>query len=51
MIRQDTYEIGSRCIDLLLARLDGDHSPVRVEEVPSTLVARGSGEIRPPGGG
>jgi len=48
VIRQDTYEIGSRCIDLLLARLDGDHSPVRVEVVPSTLVARGSGEIRPP---
>ena len=48
VIRQDTYEIGSRAISLLLARLDGDHSPVRVEVVPSTLVARGSGEIRPP---
>ena len=45
VIRQDTYEIGTRAIDLLLARLDGDHSPVRVEVVPSTLVARGSGEI------
>ncbi len=45
VIRQDTYEIGTRAIDLLLARLDGDGSPVRVEVVPSTLVARGSGEI------
>lgn len=45
VIRQDTYEIGTRAIDLLLARLDGDDSPVRVEVVPSILVARGSGEI------
>ncbi len=46
VVRQDTYEVGTRAIDLLLARLDGDDSPVRVEVVPSTLVARGSGEIR-----
>ncbi len=45
VIRQDTYEIGTRAIDLLLARLDGDDSPVRVEVVPSILVSRGSGEI------
>ncbi|MET0998456.1 MAG: LacI family DNA-binding transcriptional regulator [Marmoricola sp.] len=45
VVRQDTYEIGTRAIDLLLARLDGDDSPVRVEVVPSTLVARGSGEL------
>ena len=45
VIRQDTYEIGTRAIDLLLARLDGDASPARVEVVPSTLLARGSGEI------
>jgi LacI family transcriptional regulator len=45
VMRQDTYEIGTRAIDLLLARLDGDDSPTRVEVVPSTLVARGSGEI------
>lgn len=45
VIRQDTYEIGTRAIELLLARLDGDDSPVRVEVVPSQLVARGSGEI------
>ena len=45
VIRQDTYEIGTRAIDLLLARLDGDDSPARMEVVPSTLLARGSGEI------
>jgi LacI family transcriptional regulator len=45
VVRQDTYEMGTRAIDLLLARLDGDGSPTRVEVVPSTLVARGSGEI------
>ena len=48
VVRQDTYEIGRTAIDLLLARLDGDESPVRVETVPSTLVRRGSGEIPPP---
>ena len=45
VIRQDTYEIGTRAIDLLLSRLDGDHSPVRVEVLPSSLLERGSGEI------
>jgi len=49
VVRQDTYEIGIRAIDLLLARLDGDDSPVRVEIVPSSLVARGSAEIPAPG--
>jgi LacI family transcriptional regulator len=48
VVRQDTYEIGTRAIDLLLARLDGDASPARIEVVPSTLVARGSGEIPVP---
>ncbi len=48
VIRQDTYAIGPRAIDLLLARLDGDNSPVRTEVVPSILVARGSGEIPGP---
>ena len=48
VIRQDTYEIGQRAIDLLLARLDGDTTPVRTEVVPSILVARGSGEIPGP---
>ncbi|GAB3664504.1 LacI family DNA-binding transcriptional regulator [Nocardioides korecus] len=48
VVRQDTREIGRRAVDLLLRRLDGDTSPVRVEIVPTTLVARGSGEIPAP---
>lgn len=47
VVRQDTYEIGRRAMDLLLARLDGDTSPVRTETVATELVPRGSGEIRP----
>ncbi len=50
VVRQDTREIGERAMDLLLRRLDGDTSPARVEVVPTTLVPRGSGEIRPPVG-
>ena len=48
IVQQDTYEIGTRAIDLLLARIDGDDSPLRVETVPTTLIARGSGEILGP---
>ena len=46
VIRQDAYTIGTRAIDLLLARLDGDDSPIRIEVVPTQLIPRGSGEIR-----
>ena len=45
VMRQDTYSIGARAMEQLLSRLDGDDSPVRVQVVPTTLVARGSGEI------
>lgn len=48
VVRQDTSRVGSRAMDLLLRRLDGDDSAVRVEVVPTTLVVRGSGEIKPP---
>jgi LacI family transcriptional regulator len=48
VVRQDTQAIGRHAIDRLLARLDGDKSPPRVEVVPTTLVQRGSGEIPPP---
>ena len=47
VVKQDTREIGHRAIDRLLGRLDGDTSPVQVDVVPTTLVPRGSGEIRP----
>ncbi|MET0839033.1 MAG: LacI family DNA-binding transcriptional regulator [Marmoricola sp.] len=49
VVRQDTHTIGATAFDRLLARLDGDDSPAIVEVVPTSLVTRGSGEIRPPG--
>jgi LacI family transcriptional regulator len=48
VIRQDTHAIGTKAFDRLMARLDGDSSPVAVDVVPTSLVERGSGEIRPP---
>jgi LacI family transcriptional regulator len=48
VVRQDTYAIGARAIERLLARLEGDDSPPRAENVPTELVARGSGEIAGP---
>ncbi len=48
VVRQDTREIGTRAFDKLLARIEGDVSPVTIDVVPTTLVARGSGEIPPP---
>jgi LacI family transcriptional regulator, galactose operon repressor len=48
VIRQDTHTIGAKAFDRLLARLDGSHTPASIEVVPTTLVKRGSGEIRAP---
>ncbi len=48
-IVQDVAEIGRSAIDMLLARLDGDLEGVRQVVVPTSLVARGSGEIPGPG--
>lgn len=48
VVSQDTHAIGTRAIDLLLRRLDGDTSPPRTEVVPTRLVRRGSGEIPGP---
>lgn len=48
VVTQNTHEIGTRAIDLLLGRLDGDTSPARAELVATTLVRRGSGEIPGP---
>ena len=48
VVTQNTQEIGTRAIDLLLSRLDGDTSPPRTEVVPTRLVCRGSGEIPGP---
>ena len=38
VVRQDTRAIGIRAFDRLLARLDGDDSPVTVDVVPTSLV-------------
>jgi DNA-binding LacI/PurR family transcriptional regulator len=48
VITQDTTQLGRLAAQLLFARLDGDDSPARTHVVPTGLVMRGSGEIRPP---
>jgi len=45
VVRQDPYELGRRAAQLLFARLDGLRGPSQTEVLPTTLVARGSGEI------
>ena len=47
VLAQDPTAIGTQAATQLFARLDGDTSPVRTTVVPTTLIARGSGEIRP----
>ncbi len=46
-VKQAVLTEGELAIDLLLSRMDGHQGPVRSEVVPTTLVPRGSGEIRP----
>jgi LacI family transcriptional regulator len=48
VVAQDPWGIGRAAADLLFARLDGDTGPSRRVELPTTLIARGSGEIAPP---
>ena len=47
VVAQDPYAIGSLAAERVFARLDGDRSESEVLVVPSALVIRGSGEIRP----
>ena len=47
VIRQDVRVIGQRAAELLFARIEGDRSPPKHLVSKPTLVARGSGEIRP----
>lgn len=47
VVAQDPQQIGRRAVEQLFARLDGDSSPARHTVVPTVLVERGSGEIRP----
>ncbi|WP_375432465.1 LacI family DNA-binding transcriptional regulator [uncultured Friedmanniella sp.] len=50
VIAQDPIQMGTLAAERVFARLDGDTSPASTLVVPSQLVVRGSGEIRPPGG-
>ncbi|HEX2105191.1 MAG TPA: LacI family DNA-binding transcriptional regulator [Solirubrobacteraceae bacterium] len=47
VVAQDPWGIGRAAAQLLFARLDGETDPSRRVELPTTLIARGSGEIPP----
>jgi LacI family transcriptional regulator len=49
VVAQDGERMGRMAAEILFRRLDGDESPARTFVVPTQLVQRGSGEIRPPG--
>lgn len=47
VLAQDPTAIGRQAATTLFARLDGDRSPTQTFIVPTTMIVRGSGEIRP----
>jgi LacI family transcriptional regulator len=47
VIAQDPSAMGRTAAELLFRRLDGDRSPSVHHVVPTLLIPRGSGEIRP----
>lgn len=47
VVAQDPGRIGALAAELLLRRLDGDRSAAQDLVVPTRLVPRGSGELRP----
>jgi LacI family transcriptional regulator len=47
VLAQDPYRIGQLAAERAFARLQGDHGEPQLIVVPSTLIPRGSGEIRP----
>jgi LacI family transcriptional regulator len=47
VVAQDPYALGKHAAELLFSRLDGYRGPSRREVLPTTLIARGSGEISP----
>jgi LacI family transcriptional regulator, galactose operon repressor len=47
VVAQNPQAIGRAAADQLFRRLDGDTAPAVHKTVPVTLIARGSGEIRP----
>jgi LacI family transcriptional regulator len=48
VVRHESASLGRHGAALAFARLDGDDGPSRRVIVPTTLVPRGSGEVRPP---
>lgn len=51
VVAQDPAAIGRTAARLLFARIGGDRRAVQSRLVPTVLIRRGSGEIRPPAGG
>ncbi|MDY0908820.1 LacI family DNA-binding transcriptional regulator [Microbacterium sp. CFBP9034] len=47
VVAQDPYEIGRVAVEHVFSRLEGYAGPARHTVVPTTLIARGSGEIEP----
>jgi LacI family transcriptional regulator, galactose operon repressor len=47
VVAGDARALGRAAAERLFARLAGDHDPVRTIVLPTTLTARGSGEIKP----
>lgn len=47
VVRHDSQELGRRAAELAFMRLDGRDGPPRRVVVPTELVTRGSGEVRP----
>jgi LacI family transcriptional regulator len=48
VVAYDNVELGRRAARLICERLDGAHGPPRRIVVPTEVVARGSGELKPP---
>lgn len=47
VVAQDAAALGRASADLLFARLDDPHRDTRIETLPTRLLVRGSGEVRP----
>jgi len=47
VMAQDPAAMGRAAAELLFRRMDGDHSPSVHRVIPTRLITRGSGEIRP----
>jgi len=47
VVAYDAAELGRRAAELLAQRLAGDDSPPQRVVLPTTLIVRGSGEVKP----